>query len=79
MSFTRNELYEINDAPHEVVTRMCERGLTNIEIRERSLTHLWSASRKITEMLLGDLDTPGRRNYGPIVLEAIANLKRLKD
>jgi hypothetical protein len=78
MSFTRNELYEINDAVHEVVTRMCERGQTSIEIREGSLTHLWSASKKITEMLLGDSDTPGIRNHEPIVLEAIANPKHLK-
>lgn len=79
MSFTKNKLYEINDAVHEVVTRMCERGQTSIEIRERSLSHLWSTSKKITEMLLGDADTPGRRNHEPIVLEAIANPKRLKD
>ncbi len=78
MSFTREELYEVNDALHEVVTRMCEQGQTDIEIRERSLARLWSASKKVTVMLLGDADTPGIKNHEPAVLTAIANPKKLK-
>lgn len=77
MSFTKNELYEVNDALNEVVTRMCEQGQTEIEIREQSLRHLWSASKKVTVMLLGDDNTPGIRNHEPVVLQAIANPKKL--
>lgn len=78
MSFTTQELYEVNDALNEVVTRMCEQGQTDIEIREHSLRHLWSASKKVTVMLLGDADTPGIKNHEPIVLQAIENPKSLK-
>ena len=78
MSFTREELYEVNDALHEVVTRMCEQGQTEIEIREHSLSRLWSASKKVTVMLLGDAETPGIKNHEPIVLQAIARPKSLK-
>lgn len=77
MSFTKAELYEVNDALHEVTTRMCEQGQTDIEIREKSLAHLWAASKKVTVMLLGDADTPGIRNFEPVVLAAIAEPKRL--
>lgn len=77
MAFTKNELYEVNDALHEVVTRMCEQGQTEIEIREQSLAHLWSASKKVTTMILGDADTPGIRNHEPAVLAAIAKPKKL--
>lgn len=77
-SFSRSELYELNDALHEVVTRMCERGLTDIEIQEQSLAHLWSASKKVTVLLLGDSDTPGIRSFEPAVMAAIAEPKRLK-
>ncbi|MDZ7920658.1 hypothetical protein [Rhodoferax sp.] len=78
MSFTKLELYEVNDALHEVVSRMCEQGQTDIEIRENSLAHLWSASKKVTVMLLGDADTPGIKNHEPTVLAAIADPKRLE-
>ncbi len=78
MSFTNDELYEVNDALREVVTRMCEQGQTEIEIRERSLGHLWSASKKVTVLLLGDADTPGIKNHEPVVLHAIASPKKLK-
>lgn len=76
MAFTKFELYEINDAIHEVVTRMCEQGQTDIEIQEQSLAHLWSASKKVTIMLLGDADTPGVKNLEPRVLQAIASPHR---
>lgn len=76
--FTKNELYEINDALHEVVTRMCEQGQTEIEIREHSLRHLWSASKKVAVMLLGEADTPGIRMHEPVVQKAISKPKRLK-
>ena len=77
MSFSRHELYEINDALHEVVTRMCVQGQTAIEIREHSLCHLWNASKKVAVMLLGDDDTPAIRDHEPVVLDAIANPKLL--
>ena len=78
MSFSKNELYEINDALNEVVTRMCVHGQTEIEIKEDSLRHLWNASKKVTVMLLGDDDTPGIRDHEPIVLNAITNPKLLQ-
>lgn len=77
MSFTREELYEVNDAIHEVVTRMCTQGQTEIEIREQSLQHLWNSQKKVTVMLLGDAETPSIKNHEPIVREAIANPKKL--
>lgn len=77
MSFTKEELYEVNDALNEVVTRMCEKGQTGIEIREQSLRQLWSATKKVTVMLLGDADTPGIKSHEPIVLQAITNPKLL--
>ena len=76
-SFSKEELYEINDALHETVTRMCVQGQTEIEIKEKSLLHLWSATKKVTVMLLGDSDTPGIRNHEPLVTKAIANPKVL--
>lgn len=76
--FNRLELYELNDALHEVVTRMCERGQTDIEIQHQSLAHLWSASKKVTILLLGDSNTPGIRNFEPTVFAAIAEPRLLK-
>lgn len=75
MSFTKEELYEINDALHEVVSRMCEVGQSVIEIRERSLGNLWSASKKVTALLLGTADTPGINKREPAVMQAIATPK----
>lgn len=72
-------LYEINDALHEVVVRMCEQGQSDIEIRERSLAHLWDAAKKVTTMMLGTSDTPGIKNNEAAVLHAIANPTKLKD
>ncbi len=77
MSFSKSELYEINDALHEVVTRMCVQGQTQIEIREQSLRHLWNSSKKVTVMLLGDDETPAIRDHETIVFDAIANPKLL--
>lgn len=77
--FNRLELYELNDALHEVVTRMCDRGQTDSEVREQSLAHLWSALKKVTILLLGDSNTPGIRNFEPTIIEAIANPRILKN
>lgn len=76
--FTKAELYEINDALHEVVTRMCVKGQTDIEIRENSLSHLWSASRKVSEMLLGESETPGIKDHEPAVMQAIIHPKKFQ-
>ncbi len=78
-SFNKCELYEINDALHEVTTRMCEKGQTAVEIREQSLSHLWSASKKVTAILLGDVNTPGIKNAEPAVLNAVKHPKRLQE
>lgn len=76
---TREDLYEINNAIHEVVTRMCVEGQTAIEIRDQSLRKLWTASKKVTIMLLGDDDTPAIKTREPIVEQSIANPKPLRD
>lgn len=76
-TFTRFELYELNDAIHEVVNRMCDQGQTDIEIQERSLENLWGAQKKVTFLLLGETETPGIKRHEPKVLDAIANPKKL--
>jgi len=76
--FSRDELYEINDALNEVIHRMCKQGQTPQEMGYQSLSRMWAAQRKLTEQLLGPGDTPGLQQMRPIVEANIAKPRRLR-
>lgn len=78
LTFTEDEGYEVNDAIHEVVSRMLNEGQSPEEIKYHSLARLWSAWRKITAETLGTADTPGMLEVAPKIEAAIAKPKRLK-
>lgn len=75
IDFSRDELYEINDAIGEVVKRMMDDGQTEQEIRMRSLDRLWSAWQKVTTEVCGTAETPGLQKMKPLIEIAIANPK----
>ncbi|RTL26804.1 MAG: hypothetical protein EKK47_19955 [Burkholderiales bacterium] len=76
--FSRDELYEVNDALNEVIHRMCKQGQTPQEVDYRSLSKMWSAQRKLIAQLLGPGDTPGLQQIRPLVEANIAKPRRLR-
>lgn len=76
--FSRDELYEINDALNEVIHRMCKQGQTPEELKYQALKNIWSAARKLTALLLGPGDTPGLQQMRPLVVANIAKPQRLR-
>mgnify|MGYP003499389879 FL=1 len=80
LTVTENQLYELNDAANEVITRMLRDGQDETEIKLRALPELWEAFKVISMALLGTTDTPGIREIEPRVLAEIARptLKRKK-
>ena len=78
-AFTKEELYELNDAVNETVGRMLRQGQTPAEIDYQSLAYLWSAWQKICIEIHGTADTPGMKRQKPLVDIAIANPKKLID
>lgn len=75
LHFTKDELYEVNDAINEVVGRMLNEGQTDHEIKLRSLARLWSAWQKVTNEVCGTAETPGMQQIKPLIEIAIANPK----
>ena len=80
LTVTENQLYELNAAANEVITRMLRDGQDEAEIKLRALPELWGAFKAISMALLGTTDTPGIREIEPRVLAEIARptLKRKK-
>lgn len=78
LTLTQNQLYELNDAAHEVIQRMLAEGQDHAEIKLQALPELWGAFKALHMALLGTPDTPGIREIEPRVLAAIAKptLKR---
>jgi predicted metal-binding protein len=76
--FSRQELFEINDALNEVIHRMCLQGQTPQEMDYHSLSKMWSALRKLTEQLLGPGLTPGLEQLSPLVQANIATPRPLR-
>lgn len=74
-TFTRTELYEINDALNEVIERMCHEGQTKVEIEYGSLKVMWDAQLKVQRQLLGPGETPGQQAFLPIIEANIAKPK----
>ena len=80
LTVTENQLYELNDAANEVITRMLRDGQDETEIKLRALPELWGAFKATSMALLGTTETPGIREIEPRVLAEIARptLKRKK-
>ena len=76
LTVTENQLYELNDAANEVITRMLRDGQDETEIKLRALPELWGAFKAISMALLGTTDTPSRREIEPRVLAEIARPTR---
>lgn len=53
VSFTDEQLFELNDSAMETIKRMLELGQTNDEVRAKSLARLWEARLKIVEAVNG--------------------------
>ncbi|MAF04659.1 hypothetical protein [Herbaspirillum sp.] len=68
ISLTDEQLFELNDAVMETITRMVEFGQTTDEVRAQSLPRLWEARLKIVEAING----PGK-TYNQDILEAQVN------
>ena len=52
LTVTENQLYELNDAANEVITRMLRDGQDETEIKLRALPELWGAFKAISMALL---------------------------
>lgn len=78
LTLTQNQLYELNDAAHEVIKRMLRDGQDETEIKLRALPELWGAFKALHIALLGTADTPAMQEFEPQVLAAISNPKRKK-
>lgn len=78
LTFSRAEMYEVNDALHEVIERMCTDGQTEAEIEYKSLRVMWLAQVQVLHVLLGPDETPGEKTWRAIVEDNIANPKILK-
>lgn len=68
ISFTDEQLFELNDAVMDTITRMVEFGQTTDEVRSQSLPRLWEARLKIVEAVNG----PGK-TFNQDILEAQIN------
>ncbi|MDP3511431.1 MAG: hypothetical protein Q8S20_01670 [Sulfuritalea sp.] len=75
--FTKDELYELNDALNETVGRMLQEGQTPEEIKYRSLACLWNAWLKITIEIHGTADTPAMKKLAALIDIAIDHPKTL--
>lgn len=51
--FTQEELYEINDAIAETLTRMVDKGISKEEKKTNSASHLMSAWKKVIDAAIG--------------------------
>lgn len=71
LELTQEQLYELNDAAHEVIQRMIEQGQTPEEKKFQSLRVLFSALQALHLANLGTADTPGLRNLEPRVMAAM--------
>lgn len=52
LDLTTDELREIQDALASEIRRMCEAGQTPQELEYQSLTHAWSARKKVLTALI---------------------------
>ena len=52
LTLTQNQLYELNDAAHEVIKRMLRDGQDETEIKLRALPELWGAFKALHIALL---------------------------
>lgn len=76
--FTEHELYELNDALHEVICRMIGQGQIAQEIENDSLRVMWSVMKKVTKASLGMDDTPGLQMLAPKIEATIAHPKLIE-
>ena len=79
VTLSQNQLYELSDAAHEVITRMLRDGLDETEIKFGSLAALFGAYKALLVTLLGSLDTLAMKQLEPQVLAAIAKPKKSKN
>lgn len=77
IEFSKDELYEINDAINEVVGRMLRDGQTPEEINYHSLARLGTAWQRINVAIHGTADAPGMKRILPLIAIAINNPKKL--
>lgn len=77
IEFTKDELYEINDAINEVVGRMLQEGQTEQEIQYLSLARLWASWQRVTLEMHGTADTPAMKRMAHLIEIAITNPKKL--
>lgn len=77
IEFSKDELYEINDAIGEVVGRMLRDGQTQAEIDYHSLARLGAAWQRVTVAIHGTADTPGMTRMLPLIAIAMDNPKKL--
>lgn len=77
IEFSRDELYEINDAINEVVGRMLQDGQTPAEINYHSLARLSAIWQRVTVAITGTAETPAMERMLPLIAIAINNPKKL--
>lgn len=77
IDFTKDEIFELNDAINEVVGRMLRDGQTPEEIDYHSLRNLWTAWRRITVELHGTANTPAMERQSNLISIAMAHPKNL--
>lgn len=75
IEFSKEELYELNDAIGEVVHRMLNEGQTPQEIKYRSLLRLGTAWQQITVAIFSTVKTPAMELMLPCIANAVNHPK----